>query len=66
MGEEDAAEGTREMYIQMGAKTFAKKSHCLYEAANKLATKTHKAGMANEKNHREVDPYRYAYKTRLL
>ena len=66
LGKEDAAEGTKAMYIQMGAKAFAQQSHRLYKASNKPATKKHKTNMADEKEHREVDPQGHAYKTRLL
>ena len=66
LGKKDAAEGTKAMYIQMGAKAFAQQSHCLYEASNKHATKKHKTNMAEEKGNREVDPQGHAYKTRLL
>ena len=66
MGEKDAAEGTTAMYIQMGAKAFAKQSHHLYGAAKKLATNTHKANMASEENHGEMDPQGYPHKTGLL
>lgn len=66
MGEKDAAEGTRQKHIQMGAEAIVKPRYNTSEAAFVQATKTHKANLANEKNYTEMDPQRYPYKTRLL
>ena len=56
MGEKDAAKGTRQMHIQMGAEAIAKPRYNMYEAAYIRATKKHKANMAKTTNHTEMDP----------
>ena len=50
----------------MGAEAIASPRYKPSKAAYVQATKEHKANMANEKNHKEVDAQGYPYKTRLL
>ena len=63
MGKKDAAKGTRKKHIQMGAEATANNP---YEEAYKPATKKHKANMAKEANHKEVDPQGSPYKARIF
>ena len=50
----------------MGAKAVAPTRYKPSRAAYVQATKEHKANMAKETQHKEVDPQGYPYKTRLL
>ena len=66
MGEKDAAKGTRTEHIQMGAEAIAKPQYNPCKQAYKTTTKKHKANMAKEENHKEVDPQGSPYKARLF